>query len=564
MDRRTFLVTGAATAGAALLSGAAPGWSSARYELVLRNALIFDGLGAEPVEGDLAVSGGRIAAVGRIGAVPAGAEVVDLRGLALAPGFVDIHSHTDLSLLVNHRAESKVRQGVTTEVTGQDGSSIGPWSDRRAGEVREEYRERYGVEIDFHDLAGFFARLERERPSVNVASMVGQGTVRGFVVGEDDRPATAAELERMRDAVREALRAGACGISSGLEYTPSAFAGTAELATVVSVLAGTGLPYSTHMRNEDERLAAAVEEAITVAQRAGVPVQISHLKAQGASNWWKARPVLDAIHAARTSGVDVAFDVYPYVAYSTGLANLFPIALRDGGTDAFLARLRDPRQRAEAEAAVREKVAGLGSWDSVQVTSTHSDALSWARGRRLGELAGERGEEPFELLVHLVTEDRNRAGMVGFGMSEENVELQLADELSIVCSDGGAFAPYGPLSEGSPHPRTYGAFPRVLGHYVRERGALPLAQAIRKMTSAPADRVGLADRGRIAVGAAADLVAFDPLAVRDRATFEAPHRYPEGIPHVLVNGSFVVRDGEHTGARAGRVVRPGRDPARDS
>jgi N-acyl-D-amino-acid deacylase len=560
MDRRSFLRRGATAAGAAYL-GAAPGFAQSgagRHDLLLRNALLFDGLGSEPIEADLAVAGGRIAAIGRRGSLGAAAEVADLRGLALAPGFIDIHSHTDLSLLVNHRAESKIRQGVTTEVTGQDGSSIGPWTDAQFASVREDYRARFGVEIDFRDLAGFFARLERERPSINVASMVGQGTVRGFVVGADDRPATEAELARMQEAVRSALAAGACGISTGLEYTPSGFATPAELAALATTLQGTGLPYASHMRNEDERLLAAVEEAITIAGRAGIPVQISHLKAQGARNWWKSESVIRTIHAGRDSGLDVAYDVYPYVAYSTGLANLFPLSMRDGGTTAFLARLRDPQGRAVAERAVREKVADLGSWDSVQVTSTGSDALAWARGRRLGALAAERGEDPFELLLHLVIEDRNRAGMVGFGMSEENVEMKLADPLSIVCSDGGAWAPYGPLSAGSPHPRTYGAFPRVLGHYARDRGVLPLREAIRKMTSAPARRLNLVGRGELAVGNVADLVAFDPDTVADRATFEAPHQFPVGIPHVIVNGAWVIRDGEHTDARAGRVVRPGR------
>jgi N-acyl-D-amino-acid deacylase len=555
MNRRDFLIAGSAAAGAAMLGGHAQA-AGGPYDLVLRGALLYDGLGSPPMVGDLAVRGERIAAVGSIGPVPRGTRVLDLGGLALAPGFVDIHSHTDLSLLVNHRAESKVRQGVTTEVTGQDGSSIGPWTPEQARRVAEEQRERYGTGIDFHDLAGFFARLERERPSVNVASMVGQGTIRAFVVGQDDRPATPAEMEAMRRAVRHALRAGACGLSSGLEYTPGGFADTRELAALAAELAGTGLPYATHMRNEDERLAAAVEEAISVGQRASVPVQISHLKAQGQRNWWKTEPVLEVIHQARAAGVDVAFDVYPYIAYSTGLANLFPLALRDGGTEAFLTRLRSAEHRPEAERAVREKVAELGSWNSVQVTSTGSDAHAWARGRRLGDLAAERAEDPFALLLHLVVEDRNRAGMVGFGMSEPNVERKLGDPLSIVCSDGGAWAPYGPLSQGSPHPRTYGAFPRVLGYYVRERGVLPLEQAIRRMTSAPADRVGLRDRGRLLPGARADLVAFDPATVRDRATFEAPHRYPEGIMHVVVNGSLVIRAGEHTGLRAGRVARP--------
>lgn len=554
MKRRDFLRTAAA---AALFPEAL--WAAPRHRAtqVLRNALVFDGTGAAAVEVDVAIADGRIAAIGRRLAAPGAAEI-DLRGFALSPGFVDIHSHTDLSLLVNANAESKLRQGVTTEVTGQDGGSIGPWSDEAYEARRREHRERYGVDIPFRDVAGFLGWLDAEGAALNVATMIGHGTVRGFVVGDDDRPATEDELRRMEDEIRRAIDAGACGLSSGLEYTPGGFADTAELVRLAAVLAGTGLPYASHMRNEDDRLFAAIEEAIHVGRVAGVPVQISHLKAQGGRNWWKAGSALEMIEQANDAKGEVGFDVYPYVAYSTGLANLFPVSARDGGTDAFIARLHDPDVLPALEAAVREKIAQLGSWDSVQVTSTGSDALAWARGRRLGELAAERGEDPFALLVHLIVEDRNRAGMVGFGMSEENVERQLAHPLAVVCSDGGSFAPYGPLSTGVPHPRAYGTFPRVLGHYVRERGIMPLETAIRKMTSLPASRVGLRDRGVIAVGAPADLVAFDPDTVADLATFDAPHQYPAGIPHVWVNGTQVLVDGEHTGRRPGRSARDGR------
>jgi N-acyl-D-amino-acid deacylase len=553
MKRRTFLQT-----SASLLIFRDKGvWAAPQFQAtrVLRGAMLYDGTGAAPREADVALAGDRIIGVGarlQAGRVPE----TDLRGLALAPGFVDIHSHTDLNLLVNPRAESKVRQGVTTEVTGQDGGSIGPWSDAEYQEMRADYRKRLNVDLPFRDIAGFFRWMDSEGAAVHVASMIGHGTIRARVVGQQDRPATDAELRRMKEEVRTAVAAGACGFSSGLEYTPGAFGSTAELAELSTALVGTGLPYASHMRNEDDRLFAAVEEAIQVGRLAGVPVEISHLKAQGKRNGWKAAAVLQAIEQARAAGVEVAFNVYPYVAYSTGLANLFPVSARNGGTDAFLARLRDPVQRAPLEVAVRAKIDQLGSWDAVQVTSTGSDALAWARGRRLGELAAERRIEPFALLLQLVTEDRNRAGMVGFGMREEDVERILAHPLAAVCSDGGAWAPYGPLSTGVPHPRTYGTFPRVLGRYVRERKVLPLEAAIHRMTALPARRVGLHDRGTVAPGARADLVAFDPDTVADRATFERPHQYPIGIPHVWVNGVPVIRDGEHTGARPGRSARP--------
>jgi N-acyl-D-amino-acid deacylase len=556
MDRRKFLRGGLTAAGAALVPGVVRVGEavSGAPELVLRNALVFDGTGAPPFEGDVALEGGRISAVGR--RLPGrGTAELELRGLALAPGFIDVHSHTELSLLVDPKAESKIRQGVTTEVVGQDGSSLGPWRDDEFARLREEQRAKYGVDLDFRDLPGFFRRLEKQGTAVNIASMVGAGTLRALVVGEDNRPATVAELARMTALVAEALAAGACGLSSGLEYTPGAFASTAELVALSRPLHGTGLPYASHMRNEDDELFAAVEEAVAVGRGAGASVQVSHLKAQGERNWWKGRPVLGMLEAARSTGVDVMFDRYPYVAYSTGLSNLFPARERDGGTTAFLARLADPGQRPRLVAEVQDKIAQLGSWDAVLVSSTYADSLAWARGKRLGALAKERGEEPYDLLVRLITEDRDRAGMVGFGMDEEGTERILAHPLGMICSDASALSVTGPLAEGSPHPRAFGSFPRVLGHYCRERRIMPLETAVYKMTGMAAARLRLRDRGRIAPGLAADLVAFDPNTVADRATFEKPQQYPVGIPHVLVAGKFVVRDGNHTGTLAGRGLR---------
>lgn len=554
MDRRSFLKGGLSAAGAALVPDLARAEAPAP-ELVLRGARVYDGTGAPPFEADVALEGGRIAAVGR--RLPGrGVAELSLKGLALAPGFIDIHSHTELVLLVDPKAESKIRQGVTTEVVGQDGSSLGPWSDEAYAQLREEQRAKYGIDVDFRDVPGFFRRLERQGSAVNIASMIGAGTLRGFVVGEADRPATDAELARLRALAQEALAAGACGVSSGLEYTPGAFASTAELAELCRPLHGTGLPYATHMRNEDDELFGAVEEALAVGRGAGAAVEVSHLKAEGERNWWKQRPVLAMLEAARATGVDAAYDAYPYVAYQTGLSNLFPAQVRDGGTDAFLARLRDPAQQPRLEAAVRDKVEKLGSWDAVLVSSTYSDALAWARGRRLGELAQARGLEPYRLLVQLIVEDRDRVGMIGFGMSEENVERVLAHPLATICSDASALSATGPLAQGSPHPRAFGSFPRVLGHYVRERKVMSLELAIHKMTGLAAARLKLRERGRIAPGLAADLVAFDPERVADRATFEKPQQYPVGIPYVWVAGRMVVREGEHTGVLAGKPVRP--------
>lgn len=550
MPRRTFLrASGTAAAGTLLAPGLLLG-RGRRADLVLRGATVFDGTGAPGRTADVALTGDRITGVGPD--LPAGTEEIDLRGLALSPGFVDIHSHADLSLLVNPKAESRIRQGVTTEVVGQDGGSVGPWSDEAYETVRDRYRDRYGVEIDFRDPVGFLDRIDRERPAVNVASMVGNGALRSHVVGSEDRPATPAERERMKGLLRELVDRGCLGLSSGLEYTPSGFASLDELAELAGVLAGTGLPYASHMRNEDDRLLGAVEEALMVGRLAGVPVQISHLKQQGQRNYWKADAVLGLLEEARSQGLDVRFDVYPYTAYQTGLSNLFPTGMRAGGTDAFLARLRDPDTAPALEAAGRDKVALLGDWNRVQISSAEEP---WARGRRLGDLAREREVDPYELAVRLLESNGGGVGMIGHGMSEENVAKLLAHPLAMVCSDGGAYAPYGPLSEGSPHPRGYGTFPRLLGRYVRETGALTLEDAVHKATGAPARRLGLADRGTVKPGHMADLVAFDPETVADRATFTDPHRYPEGISLVVVGGVVTLRDGEHTGSLGGRAVR---------
>lgn len=548
----------AGLAGAAAL-GSVPsraGSSSQRLgaqaDLVIRNGTIFDGAGGPPRRGDVAIAGDRIRELGNVSVQ--GAAEIQARGMAVAPGFIDIHSHADLSLLVNPLAESRVRQGVTLEIAGQDGSSVGPWSDAAFESTRDRYRRAYGVEIDFRDIGGFLDRIDQERPAVSVATMVGHGTIRARVVGGADRPPSPAELQEMRALVREALSQGAVGLSVGLEYTPGSFAAPDELASLAGELLGTPYPFASHVRNEDDRLLAALEEVVHVGRTAGVPVQISHLKAQGERNYWKADAALAAVEAARRSGVDVHFDRYPYTAYATGLSNLFPAWGRAGGWARLLERLADPEDGPALERACRDKVALLGSWNAVQVSRTGA-ADKRASGRRLGELARELDEEPYALAVRLLREAGGNVGMIGFGMSEENTERILSHPLGMLCSDGGAYAPYGPLSGSTPHPRGYGSFPRLLGRYVRERRTMPLETAIHKATGLPAAKLGLADRGVLAVGAVADVVVFDPDQVADRATFDAPHQYPTGIPHVVVRGVHTIRDGEQTGERGGAALR---------
>ncbi|MEO7963512.1 MAG: D-aminoacylase [Gemmatimonadaceae bacterium] len=509
----------------------------APHSLVLRGGTVFDGSGSDGTEMDVAISDGRIAEVAaRIAG--RGAQEIDVRGMAVAPGFVDIHSHGDSSLSDDPRAESLVRQGITTIVAGQDGSSHG------TGKGTNE------------SLGAWFTSLDRLSPAVNVAAMVGLGSVRESIVGEDDRPATSDEMRRMLALVERALVDGACGASSGLEYTPGAFAPPEELIALCRPLASRHLPYATHMRNEDDRLLDSIDESIAIARGARCPLQISHLKTQGPRNWSKLDTVFAKIDAARKEGLDVAFDRYPYVAYQTGLTNLFPVWSRDGGTKAFFARLDDRATEPRIRKEMLAKVDLIGGWDNVLIDGVSAAQDRDAEGKRLGQLATARGAEPYDLTVALLRRSNGDVGMLGFAMSEDNLSRILAHPLGMVCSDGGSYAVEGPTRRGSPHPRGLGTFPRVLGRYARERKALTLAQAIHKMTALPASRVRLADRGSLAKGMAADVVVFDSARIIDKATFDSPFQYPEGVSVVVVNGSIALRDGARVGSGHGRVVRP--------
>ena len=535
--RRTFL----ASTGTALLAlhGTPPLFRRrADYDLVIRGGTLFDGGGGAGIESDLAVRDGRIALVGR--RIPGkGTEELDARGQAVTPGFVDIHSHVDGSLAEDPRAESAVRQGITTVIAGQDGGS------RATG-------------MEDKPFDAMLASIAALAPSVNVASMVGFGSVRGAVVGAGDRPATADELARMTAMVARAVAGGACGASSGLEYTPGAFASREELVALCRPIAAAGLTYSTHMRNEDDRLLDSIDESIAVARGAGCALQISHLKTQGPRNWGKLDEVFARIEAAREGGLDVAFDRYPYVAYWTGLTNLFPVWSRDGGTDAFFARLDDPAVAPRIHRETLAKIELIGGWDNVQVAAVRADADRSAEGKRLGTWAASKGTDPYAEAVGLLRRSDGSVGMVGFAMSESNLERILAHPLGMVCTDGGGFAVDGPTRRGSPHPRGIGSYPRVLARYVRERKTLTLGEAVRKMSALPASRARLADRGRLAAGLAADIVVLDPARVEDRASFEAPFQYPVGLTAVIVNGAIALQDDARRGTGKGQTLRPAR------
>ncbi len=469
--------------------------------------------------------------------------------------------HSEFRLLADGRAISKIFQGVTSEITGEV-SSVVPVSDATKAERAAEISP-WDVEIDWEDLDGYFARLERQGTAINLGTWVGLSTLRVWGVGWEDRPATSAEMDAMKDALARAMEAGAFGLSSGLIYSPGRNASTDEIVELARVVAERGGFYATHMRSEGARLLEAIDEAITIGERSGAPVLIHHLKASGKANWGKMAEAIDRIEAARARGLDVMASVYPYVASSTGLDQVLPDWVTEGGTEAALARLADPALRDSLEAELSGRTQA-GDWtlgtsaggpSGIQISDVVTDSLERYEGMRLDRVAAERGQSAAAAAIDLLVADSLRTAAIYFSMSEDDLALALRQPWVMIGGDAGIRAIDGPLSTDQPHPRAYGTFPRVLCRYSREMGLFPLEEAVRKMTSLPAARAGLADRGVLEVGRFADVVVFDGDAVCDRATFEAPKRLAVGIEHVIVGGVPVLRDGEPTGQLPGRGLR---------
>ncbi|MDZ7288501.1 MAG: D-aminoacylase [candidate division KSB1 bacterium] len=553
VSRREFLKT-AATGAIVTLPWLSFACGRARdFDVLILGGLIYDGSGRPGILGDLGIKNGRIAALGDLNKESAKRKI-DANGLAVAPGFIDFHSHSDDELLLAGEPQSKIRQGVTTEIIGQDGDSMAPLTEKMRVKRSERLQARYGIEIDWTDFAGYFRRLEKGKLITNVASMLGQGTLREYVVGEDDRPATPEEIEKMKSLAREAFRQGAYGISSGLEYTPGSFASTEEIIEVCKAMDGHGI-YSTHMRNEDDTVLEAVDEAIRIARESGVALNISHLKAQGPRNWHKLPRILEKLDQARFGGLKVTCDRYPYIAYHTDLSALFPLWSREGGEEKFVERLKDSSLYERLRREVTAEAEKIGGWQSVMIASLpQNPQREKYEGKTLAELAQD-GTDPFRLLVDVMIQEKGGGSMVGFGMSEEELSGVLAYPHAMIASDASALAVTGKLRYGNPHPRAFGTFPRLLGKYVREEKLILLTEAIHKITSLPAATLGLQDRGLLQIGNHADVVIFDPHKVIDRATWTAPHQYPEGIKFVLVNGEIVIDQGEFTGKLAGQVLR---------
>jgi N-acyl-D-amino-acid deacylase len=530
-------------------------------DLLVTNARIVDGTGGAARDGGVAVAGGKVVevldAAGVTAAAGRAARVIDAKGRVVAPGFIDTHSHSDLPLVTDGNAQSKIRQGVTTEVIGESGS-IAPQA--AATETQS-----------WTDFAGYFGRLEKQGIAVNLISYVGLGTVRELVIGDDNRAPTADELKRMQDLVTASMRQGAAGVSTGLIYPPNAFATLDELVALSTPAAALGGRYASHLRHDGKKLRDGIGEAIAIGERAKLPVHVFHIKVTGQANFGRMKEVVELVDAAHARGVSLTADIYPYVASSTSLTATLPQWVLDGGADRMVTRLKDRATRAKVKRDMEDPNAewdnryqSAGTWANVQLASigrtrgraTTDEAPNRKyEGMRVADAATAAGKDPFDFVFDLLADTRGAVSCVYFIMSEDDVKLAMRQPWVGVGSDGSALSIEGPLRSGVPHPRNFGTFPRVLGKYVREEQVIPLEEAVRKMTSLPAGAMKLADRGTIAPGKWADLVIFDPATVRDTATFENPFSYPQGIDTVIVNGVVVLDEGTHVGARPGKILR---------
>lgn len=541
----------------ALLGAVSCGPQGPAYDLVIVNGRVIDGSGAAAVDADVAIAGDTIAKIGRL--EPAdrtrARKVIDAQGLTVTPGFIDIHTHSDYPLLADGTAQSAIRQGVTTDILGES-DSAGPIQ----GKVRKS--APYGLEVDWRTLGEYFNRLESRGVSVNVGSFVGATQVRRCVLGEESREPTPAEMAEMKHLVEEAMRDGALGLSCALLVPPNTYHTTAQLTELASVVKPFGGLFLIHIRTEGEGIDTAVREALEVGEKAQVPVEILHLKIADRRLWGKMKEVCDLIEDARSRGIKAAADQYPYVAGQNNLVALVPPWAMEGGRDRMLRRLKTPADRRRIEKDLYAGIPGwynhylaMSGWEGCLVASVKTAANKPYEGKSVAEIAKITGKKPADAVFDLLIDEGGSVPAVYFLMSEEDVRYAMKVPWVSVGSDGSAVRPDGPLGSGKPHPRWYGTFPRVLGKYVREERVLPLEEAVRKMTSLNAEKLGIADRGLLREGRKADITVFDAARVIDRATFENPHQYPAGIEYVVVNGVPVLEKGEHLGVKPGKILR---------
>jgi len=522
--------------------------TEATYDIVLQNGLIYDGEGGKPQLGDIGINADTIAVISEPNILN-GTELIPLDTMAVAPGFINMLSWANVALLEDGRSQSDIRQGVTLEVMGE-GRSMGPLN----AEMKESMQNDQGdikFDVSWTTLGEYLQYLEEKGVSTNVASFVGNGTLRTHVIGYDNRPATPEEMEAMKALTRQAMEEGAVGISSSLLYAPSMYASTEELVELSKVASAYDGMYISHIRNEGDRLLESIDELIEISKQADIRSEVYHLKASSKDNWGKLDQAITKIDSARDSGLPITADIYTYNASSTGLHVQLPDWARENGIDAMLERLADPANRKRAI----EELEFRNGPETILMVGFRSTEMRKYIGKYLTEIAEEWGKSPEATLVDLLLQDQSRVQVVYFSMSEENIKKKVALPWVSFCSDAGSYTNEGVFVKQSTHPRAYGSFIRVLGKFVRDEGVIPLEEGIRKLTSLPADNLKLKKRGRLQAGHFADIVVFDPEKVTDKATFTDPHQYAEGVRHVFVNGGHVIKNGEHTGATPGRFVK---------
>lgn len=533
-----------------------------RYDIIIRNGQIVDGSGSPAYKGDIGIIADTIAGIGDLKNAK-GMTEIDAEGLTVAPGFINMLSWAVESLIEDGKSQGEIRQGVTLEVMGE-GDSWGPWNDRMKEEIKASMGDiKYNIE--WTTLGEYLEYLEKRGVSTNIASFVGTNTLRIYAVGYDDREPSPAEMDTMKFLVRQAMEEGAVGVSSALEYVPGSFAKPDEIIELCKVAAGYDGMYISHLRNEDDQLLESIDELINVAKEANIRSEIYHFKQTGKTNWDKLDKAVAKIDSARSAGLYITADMYNYVASSTGFDVLMPEWVQEGGFDKWVERLKDPKVRKIIGPEIMNTILRKpGSPERVLIVGFDTDSLKYLQGKTLAEIAAMRGTSPEETVMDLVIQDRSRIGVVYFSMSEDNIRKEIALPWMSFCSDGKSMAPEGVFLKSSTHPRAYGNFARLLGKYVRDEKVIPLEEAIYKLTTLPATNMKIDKRGALKEGYYADVVVFDPAKIQDHATFDNPHQLSTGMSHVFVNGKQVLKDGEHTGAMPGRVVRgPGYDGRRD-
>ncbi len=526
-------------------------------DIVIRAGKVYDGSGEEPFIGDIAITGDRITFVSKGGGGFSGkaGKTVDARDLAVSPGFIDTHGHSEFTLLADGRGEGKIFQGVTTEINGNCGLSAAPLCGE-AAEHRENDLRELAIKERWSSFREYFELLEKEKPALNFAALAGHGNIRASVIGYADRDPDAAEMERMRGLLRDTVREGAIGFSTGLIYPPGVYARTDEITGLARCIGN--LIYTSHMRSESDRLIEAIEETIGIGRDSGIAVHISHLKTGGRGNWTKIDEALALIERARAEGLRVTCDRYPYTAASTDLDAVLPSWAYAGGAEEELKRLKEPSARSLLRNEIVSHHPDDEYWDSITLSSMDSERNRWMEGQALSSLSAQAGKKPVDFLLDILVEERLRIGAIFHSMNEDNLRRFLGRPYMMIGSDSSVRSASGPTRRGKPHPRGFGTFPRFIGRYARDFGLMTMAEAIRRITLLPAATFGLAGRGRLKEGCYADVVVFDEARMIDRATFEEPFLGPEGIHSVLVNGSQVVSQGSFTGERPGKVLRNGR------